>query len=115
MGTILKKSPLTQKWVDGKISNFQYLIHLNTLAGMLRAEGRREKWRIEKRMQENTCHTSRLSWAFRITSTECKRKQRRGIESNYVGKREGEREVVGERGGEREGGKGGRIVKLIFG
>lgn len=26
---------LTQKWVSGQISNFQYLMHLNTLAGMI--------------------------------------------------------------------------------
>ena len=38
MGTILKKSPLTQKWVNGQISNFQYLMHLNTLAGMKESE-----------------------------------------------------------------------------
>ncbi len=29
-----KKSHLTQKWVNGQISNFQYIMHLNTLAGM---------------------------------------------------------------------------------
>jgi hypothetical protein len=28
-----KTSGLTQKWVQGQISNFQYLMHLNTLAG----------------------------------------------------------------------------------
>lgn len=28
-----KSQILTQKWVSGQISNFQYLMHLNTLAG----------------------------------------------------------------------------------
>ncbi|CAG0920538.1 unnamed protein product [Notodromas monacha] len=30
---ILKSSGLTQKWVNRQISNFQYLMHLNTIAG----------------------------------------------------------------------------------
>ncbi|KAF2070943.1 hypothetical protein CYY_007734 [Polysphondylium violaceum] len=31
--SIWRKSPLTTKWQQGQISNFQYLMHLNTLAG----------------------------------------------------------------------------------
>eukprot|EP01132_Coremiostelium_polycephalum_P005552 gene5552-6914_t len=31
--SIWRKSPLTLKWQQGQISNFQYLMHLNTLAG----------------------------------------------------------------------------------
>lgn len=30
---LLKSSGLTQKWIDRKISNFEYLMCLNTIAG----------------------------------------------------------------------------------
>jgi hypothetical protein len=30
---VLKKSGLTEAWQDRKISNFDYLMHLNTIAG----------------------------------------------------------------------------------
>jgi hypothetical protein len=31
-GTLLRKS-ITEKWCSGLISNFEYLMHLNTLSG----------------------------------------------------------------------------------
>ena len=31
--TLVGESNVTQRWVKGEISNFQYLMHLNTLAG----------------------------------------------------------------------------------
>eukprot|EP01133_Synstelium_polycarpum_P015508 gene15508-18419_t len=33
LSSIFRRTPLTQKWQSGQISNFQYLMHLNTLAG----------------------------------------------------------------------------------
>lgn len=33
LGTLIGEASVTQRWVRGEISNFQYLMHLNTLAG----------------------------------------------------------------------------------
>ena len=38
LGSLMGERSVTQRWERGEITNFQYLMHLNTLAGQLRAE-----------------------------------------------------------------------------